>query len=384
MMKSILFLLLSTSAYASNYFPTEAEFLNESAHLIQVSSSYFSSKVYYDDQGVLTAMTSGDNFTLIDTNLKISYGISNQLQAALSARVRRVSSISGTYSLYKTGPESGAAFLKYSFPVTGNLKTAIGVRYRQTLYTATKYDVPQVAAPDEIVLGDDGSEYALDLFSTYHMGALKFIGNLSYQSPANNLSPEINYKLEGQYEFTHLVLLVGVDGIFSLKKDPYTMDTKPRISRGSTHLFNSINREIISAYAGMNYSFKKFAMGISGQGVIKGVSTDVGNTIALNFSTGTEGVTPESIKLKTFKEYQIDSSVLKISSKGNLVRIDQGISNDVEKGMKFDIYQTDYFGGNVLVASGIVIDVGSDWSTIKLLKKFKQIEIKPGFAARGY
>ena len=91
-----------------------------------------------------------------------------------------------------------------------------------------------------------------------------------------------------------------------------------------------------------------------------------------------------SVKIDAFKEYHVDGSVLKVSARGNFIRIDQGLSTDVEKGMKFDIYQTDYFGGNVLVASGVAYDVGADWSVIKLLKKYKEIEIKPGFAARGY
>ncbi len=88
--------------------------------------------------------------------------------------------------------------------------------------------------------------------------------------------------------------------------------------------------------------------------------------------------------MESFKEYVVDGSVLKVSARGNFIRIDQGLSTDVEKGMKFDIYQTDYFGGNVLVASGIAYEVGADWSIIKLVKKYKEIEIKPGFAARGY
>ena len=90
------------------------------------------------------------------------------------------------------------------------------------------------------------------------------------------------------------------------------------------------------------------------------------------------------MKIDAFKEYHVDGSVLKVSARGNFLRIDQGLSTDVEKGMKFDIYQTDYFGGNELVASGIVYQVGADWSVIKLLKKYKEITILPGFAARGY
>jgi len=95
-------------------------------------------------------------------------------------------------------------------------------------------------------------------------------------------------------------------------------------------------------------------------------------------------VSTESLKVESFKEYHIDGSVLKVSARGNFIKIDQGLSTDVEKGAKFDIYQTDYFGGNLLVASGVVFEVGSDWSVIKLTKKYKDIEIKPGFAARGH
>ena len=123
---------------------------------------------------------------------------------------------------------------------------------------------------------------------------------------------------------------------------------------------------------------------IKGQSIIYGKSTDKGNLIIAGLSWNSIGVTAESIKIDAFKEYHIDGSVLKVSARGNYIKIDQGLSTDVEKGAKFDIYQTDYFGGNVLVGSGVVFEVGADWAVVKLLKKYKDIEIKPGFAARGY
>ena len=134
----------------------------------------------------------------------------------------------------------------------------------------------------------------------------------------------------------------------------------------------------------MNYSFDKAIFAIKGQTVASGVSTDKGNSIIVSLVWGTEGVTAESIKVDSFKEYQVDGSVLKASVRGNFIKIDQGLSTDVEKGMKFDIYQTDYFGGNVLVASGVAYEIGADWSIIKIVKKYKEIDIQPGFAARGY
>ena len=383
----ILFLLLfisTSNAFAINYFPTEAEFLNPHAHLIQFSGSYFKTTGFYDDQGTLTNLNSGDQFSMMNSDFKLRYGWSKKIEAAVSARLRSVSSVYLGNSVSQTGAESATVYLKYSFPPVGSLLTGIGVRYRQTLYTNTKYDPPQVPPVVDIVLGDDGREYAVDFFATYVDSSLKYIANFSYQSPPNNLSTEILYKFELRYTFTSLTLLAGVDGVSSLKNDPNTAATKSQISTGATHLFNSTDRELVAPYLGANYAFKSFAVGVLGQQVMKGVSTDAGSLMALNISFGSEGVTPESVKIGSFKEYHIDGSVLKVSARGNFLRIDQGLSSDVEKGMKFDIYQTDYFGGNVLVASGIILEVGADWSVVKLTKKYKDIEIKPGFAARGY
>jgi hypothetical protein len=383
-MKFIFLFLFCHQAYSAQYFPTEAELLNSSAHLIQLSTSYFQTTGFFDETGILSALPVGDSFSMLESDFKISYGISKNFEAAVAAKIRNVNSVRGINPVMKTAAESAGVFLKYGFPTVGAFKTAIGARYRQTLYTNRKYDPPQIAPDTELVLGDDGSEYAVDFFSTVTKSSMKFIGNFSYFSPANFLSPEIPYKLEWQYLFTKMAISIGVDGVLSLHKDPLTSQTKPQMSLGATHLFNSINREMLAPYLGVNYSLKSFAIGLIGKAVIRGKSTDAGNSLALNISTGSEGVTSESIKVNSFKEYHIDGSVLKISTKGNLVKIDQGLSSDVEKGMTFDIYQTDYFGGNVLVASGIVIEIGSDWSNIKLIKKYKEIEIKPGFAARGY
>ncbi len=385
-MRLVLIFLFCSNVMAANFFPTEAELLNPRAHLIQFSGNYFKSSGNYDTEGVLSSLPAGYAYSIMNSDFKLRYGWTKRIEAAVSARLRSVSSTDDVNTINKTGAESAAVFLKYSFPEVNNLKSALGVRYRQTLYTNTKYDPPQNAPTAEVVLGDDGSEYAVELFTTYTSSKLQFIGNFSYQKPVNHLSTEILYKLESQYKFTDITLLGGLEGNFSLKDDTYTENPsqKPTVSKGSTNLVNSINREYMAPFIGMNYSFSKWAIGGLIQKVISGKSTDAGTLLAFNISTGTEGVTPEAIKIDTFKEYSIESSVLKVSARGNFLRIDQGLSSDIEKGMRFDIYQTDYFGGNVLVATGIAVEVGADWSVVKLTKKYKEIEIKPGFAARGY
>ncbi len=363
-----------------------AELLNPKAYSMSATGKIFQTSAFFDNDGVETSLPDGYEFRLMDLDLSISYGISKNLQITGMARVRNVSSTVDSQTVDKSGPESLAVEAKYSFAPVGNTRWAMGAHYRQTLYSETSYDQSAQVPIDELVLGDPGSEYGFDLYITHNAGAMKWDGKIGYSSPANDLSDEIPYKFEGMYRFTKLGLLAGVEGVFSLKKDQYAdmPASKPLQSTGATHLFNSINRQYVAPYLGANYAFEKIVVGMKGQTVMSGTSTDKGNAFIISLDWSSEGETPEAVKENSFKEYQIEGSVLKVSARGNFLRIDQGLSTDVEKGMKFDIYQTDYFGGNVLVGSGIVYDVGADWSIIKLVKKYKEIEIKPGFAARGF
>lgn len=384
---SALFLfIVSTPVMSANLHKGGAELLNPKAYSMNVTGKIFQTSAYFDNEGVETTLPEGNEYSLMDLDLSASYGISKNLQITGMGRFRNVSSTVNTVTTDKSGPESLGVEAKYSFEPVGNTHWAMGVHYRQTLYSETSYDTTAQVPIDEVILGDSGSEYGFDLYVTHNAGALKWDGKIGYSSPANDLSDEIPYKFEGMYRFSKLGLLAGVEGVFSLKKDQYAEvpANKPLQSVGATHLFNSINREYMAPYVGANYAFEKVIVGLKGQSIMNGTSTDKGSAFIISLGWSSEGETPEAVKENAFKEYQVEGSVLKVSARGNFIRIDQGLSTDVEKGMKFDIYQTDYFGGNLLVASGIVYDVGADWSIIKLTKKYKEIEIKPGFAARGF
>lgn len=385
-LSGVLVLSLSAPVMAAGVHRGGAELLNPSAYSINANASMFKTSAFYDYEGVETELADGNEYSLMDVDLSVSYAVSKSFEISAMGRFRQVSSTVGETTNENSGPESLGVEAKYGFGPSGNLRYAIGLHYRQTLYTNGNYENATQIPADELVLGDSGSEYGGDLYLTYLGTPWKWDAKIGYSSPANNLSDEVNYKLEGMYRFTKLGVLAGVEGIYSLKNDEFTETPtlKAPQATGGSNLFNSINREKVAPYVGLNYSFDKFIMAVKGQTVMSGTSTDKGNTISLNIGWSSDGITPESVKVDSFKEYQVDGSVLKISARSNFIRIDQGLSTDVEKGMKFDIYQTDYFGGNVLVASGIVYEVGADWSIIKLVKKYKDIEIKPGFAARGY
>lgn len=380
----------STFVFANFRRPSGAVFLNPKAYSIEFSEYVFSTTAYFDYQGHENSMPNEYGFMLADTELKLGYGYSSNLQFEVMGRMRYLNSMvtpsaNNTITKTKLGLESAQMGVKYQLPSVGNNFFALGLHYRQSMYTNHQYDPPQTAPNDDLVLGDDGAGYGVDFYSSYLFSKSRIDANLSLVKPGAELSQEIQYKLEGIYQFQSLGAILGVEGIMSLKKDPYSGDPnlKPKISTGATSLFNSINREKMAPYFGALYDFKKVTFEARGGMIMSGTSIDKGYFALMSINLNSEGVTSESVKIDSFKEYHIDGSVLKVSARGTYVKIDQGLSTDVEKGMQFDIYQTDYFGGNVLVASGIVYEVGSDWSVIKLSKKFSDIEIKPGFAARG-
>lgn len=376
------FLFLNSSLTRASTHRGGAELLNESAYAIKLESSYFLTAGLFDSDGEKKELIEGDKFQMIDSDFKLSYGISHVLESALFFKWRAIEAVNQTHSVSNSGPESAGVEFKYAFPIVGRTRYALGVHYLQTLYTNTNYPTSAVIPVDSIILGDDGSEYGVSGYMTYTNRSLKFDSYLKYVSPPNDLSSEIRYKAEWIYFFTKLSFNGGVEGIFSLHRDQ--LEQKPFLARGPSNIFNSLNRQYVAPFLGFNYSFEKFLLSLKGQSLVSGRSYDRANAVALAVTWNSEGVTLESSKVESFKEYHIEGSVLKVSVRGNFIKIDQGLSTDVEKGSRFDIYQTDYFGGNVLVGSGIVYEVGSDWAVIKLLKKYKEMDIKPGFAARGY
>ncbi len=361
----------------------DADLLNEKAYCLQFQISQFYSTSSFSENGVEVPFSGDQGFSVIDSDFKLSYGIEKNLESTLFFKARNVKVNDGTTAASNTGPESVGISAKYQFGPIGNIKYALGVHYLKTLYTNTVYANENLVPKNSVILGDDGTEYGVGFFSTYLNHPWKLNGALVYVSPPNDLSSEISYKAEILYQLKTFSFFAGIDGIYSLQRDQAIV--KPFMASGMpSKYFNSFNREKFSSFLGLDYLIGKVDLNFKVSMVLAGKSTDKGSLIQLGFSWGTEGVSPESVKVSSFKEYHIEGSVLKVSARGNFVKIDQGLSTDVEKGMSFDIYQTDYFGGNLLVASGVIHEVGSDWSVIKVVKKYSEIDIKPGFAARGY
>ena len=389
---TFIFLLIfaNTYVFADINRPGGAMLLDEKSYQIDLSSFVFKTTGHYDYLGNFVS-NANTYFLLNDNQLSLSYGISKKFEIEAMARARYLSSETNLnttpVALTKFGLESGAIGMKYKFDPINIAHYAIGAHFRQTLYTNPTYTLPSIAPNNSLSLGDSGTEYGLDLYTSFITSAhFRADFSLSFIRPPSNMSQEADYRGEVTYLFKKLGLVGGFDGIYSFNNDPYTSNpaNKPQINTGgATALFNSINRQNLTGYLGANYDFGKVLLSAKGGMVFRGVSTDKGYYGLFNLTYVSKGISADVEKIESFKEYHIDGSVLKVSARSVFIKIDQGLSTDVEKGMNFDIYQTDYFGGNVLVATGVVYEVGTDWSVIKLVKRYNDIEIKPGFAARG-
>ena len=74
----------------------------------------------------------------------------------------------------------------------------------------------------------------------------------------------------------------------------------------------------------------------------------------------------------------------KVSPQKEYVVLDKGLADNFEKGMKVDLFEFDYVGGNTLIATGVVVKTQSDSCIVKISQKYnQQKEIKEGLIARA-
>jgi hypothetical protein len=379
---------LSTSVNA-NLYRMESQTLVKKAKEFIVGGSYWKSSALLDIDGVEQQYTEGSAYSYMDGFVQMNYGFSDRLELGAGLRARSVSSdVINEDTKSDSGPESGFGFIKYSFTPKSKWTYAGSVFLEQTFYTNNDYTATETIPSDEIILGDSGTTYGFNVsigrdFSKTHK--VFFTGG--YRQPGNSLSPELTYKIETAWPYVKWAFYGGLRGIKSMNGDEFTdsVASKPRQATGSTLLWNSVNREKMEGYLGLNYAFSKtLTASVVGSQVFSGVSTDMGNKVLISLNWGSKGVSKDTRRVNKFKEYIIESDVIKVSPRGKFIKIDKGLAHDVEKGMKFDIFKTDFFGGNVLSATGTVYEVGSDWAIIKVLKRSPKHKVKAGFSARGY
>lgn len=349
----------------------------------------FKTTSHLDENGKRIPLDDLAGFARVDVDGTIKYGVKDNLELRLGGRYRsnNVVRVGSREAISSAGMERFTVGLKWDFCSKGRLRCAADFAYGQTLYSNKEYNSFGAVPRDELVLGDDGSETEVGVHLAYlrnNVNALSVYAGL--RMPPNKLSKEIPYSASTLWKNKKWGLEVGVDGVQSLEEESLdNTSNRPVEATSGTLLYNSINRSWMNAFASVYYSLTtQWRLGTKASNVLGGTYTDGGYEVGVSLMWSSKGVSEKDKKIKKFKEYIVTADITKVSSKGLFVRIDAGLSSDIEKGMKFDIYKKDFSGNNLLVATGVAYEVGSNNSVIKIVKRYRGVKVKKGFVAMGY
>jgi hypothetical protein len=381
---------LAQQASASlSYVPT-TRLLRAKGYQIGSYSDYFSTSKFVDKDGVKQDLGSGQTFNRIQSEVAGYYGATSNLQFGLGFRFRKNQATSEVNGEKQTatgnGLQSTFASIMYSFEQVNQLQYTIEGLFRYTPYNNQEY-VPATDDPKVLILGDHGNELSAGLGVTY-LGKNNnfFTLRTGYRKPGTDLSDEIYWQAEAALAWRYVALIGGVDGITSLKNDPFknTPTDRPVYYQNQvTELYGSSNREWIAPYLGLNFAMgKTWRLELRGGQVLSGYSTDLGSAFGVNLIKRVDKSDTRLVDNK-FKTYDLESSVTKVSPKKEFVVIDKGLADDFNKGMKIDFFEFDYIGGNILIASGVIVQVKSESSIVKITQHYNvKKEIKEGLIGR--
>lgn len=363
--------------------------LKSKGYQLGVYSDYFSTSKFVDNNGKKQPLAEGQSFSRIQSELAGEYGATDDLQFGLGFRFRKniaERDVNGE-SQTATGQGLQSTFLnvKFAFNQVEQLQYTLEGSFRYTPYSTEQFN----AATDDmnkLALGDTGNEMSAGLGITYLGKGNNYLTvRGGYRKPGSDISHEIYWQAEGAMAWKYVALVAGVDGVSSLKSDPFEKDPQNRpILNTQTYLYNTSNREYMTPYAGVNVALgNTWRIELRGSQVVSGNATDLGSAFGFNLIRRVDKNETRLVDSK-FKTYDFEMTVTKISPKKEYVVVDKGLADDLSKGMRVDFFDFDYVGGNTLVASGVVIQVKSDTAIVKLTQRYNtKKELKEGIIGRG-
>lgn len=388
LMKFLLpFLFFSNIVWAQTPYVAPTRLLHEDGTELFLSGDYFKSSQRIDEKGKKTALTDGESFDRAQFEAGLRYGLAKNFQIGGGLRLRQNQSThlqnDVEYKATSSGLQSIFTTFQYGFDPVGKMTYTLEGLYRYVPYS---YSDRTLEAPfdyeKELVIGDVGAEYSAGFAAAYTTDTKNvFSARAGWRRPGDYLSPEIYWQGEAAFVWKTMALIAGVDGVSSLGNG---QENRPVYLTGSSHLYHGLEREWVTPYVGLNFSLgPNWRTELRAAQVVSGKSTDMGTSFGIQLVRRVEANPKRMVDAK-FKSYDLEVTVNKVSPKKNYVVIDKGLSEDIAKGMRFDFYEFDYVGGNVLVARGVVIQTKVDSSIVKITQHYNlKKEIKPGLVGRA-
>lgn len=387
----VFYFLMLSGAFAQELGPSyvpATKVLRAKGYQIGLYVDSFTTAKSIDRDGNKVPLEEGQTFNRIQSEVQGYYGATHDLQFGLGFRFRQnraTLDVGGEEQVSESsGLQSTFGSIMFAFAQVDKLQYTLEGMFRYTPYNNEEY-LAGTDDPKVLILGDHGNELSGGLGVTYlAQNNNYFTVRSGYRRPGTDLSDEIYWQVEGALAWSRFALLAGVDGVSSIKNDPYedTPADRPIYNRG-TELYNSSNREWMAPYAGINMALgKTWRIELKGSQVVSGNSTDLGTTLGINIIRRVDKSATRLVDSK-FKTYDLECTVIKVSPKKEYVSIDKGLADDFNKGMKIDFFEFDYVGGNVLVASGIIIQPKADTAIVKITQRYNmKKELKEGLIGR--
>ncbi len=382
-------ILFSASAIGQITYIPSTFLLKHKGYQLNASGDLFTTTKNVDADGKATSLPSGQSFSRLQSELSGYYGATDELQFGMGARFRRnvseqLDSSNEGVRATSTGLQSTFFNVMYAFKPVKKLQYTMEGTFRYIPYTNTEGSTDSL----DLILGDDGNELSGGLGVTYSGANNNFFTTRGgYRKAGKELSDELYWQIEGALAWRYVALLAGVDGVTSMKKDPYNGETtnRPILNTGNTQLYNSTNREWITPYVGVNLGLGNlWRVELRAGQVVSGRSTDLGSVFGFQLVRRVDKGQSKSVD-SSFKSYDVEAYISKISPKKNYAIIDKGLSEGIQKGMKFDFFDyDDSTGKNVLIAQGSVIQVKAESAVIKIIQRFNsKKEIRDGLVGRA-
>ncbi|MES2529303.1 MAG: hypothetical protein V4598_19605 [Bdellovibrionota bacterium] len=387
----LIVLLGSSALWGQTSYVPPTRVLKERGTQISGSVDYFKTSKLADEKGRKTSLADGQSFNRYQGEVNGLFGLTDSFNAGIGFRYRHQTSAfnvgTDEYNAKASGVQSIMARFLYGFEPVDRTQFTLEGMFRYIPYGNEEISATNTSDRNKLILGDEGNEYSIGLGMTYSsLSNNHYTLRGGWRRPGDDLSTEFYWNGEIALQWRWVAALAGIDGVTSLENSTYESDPteRPAWNTGVTQMYNSINREWMAPYVGLNFAFSHaWRVEFKVSQTVSGSSTDLGSGFGISLVRRLDQ-SDEKIIDSQFKTYDLEATVTKVSEKKTYVVIDKGLNDDLEKGMRFDFYEFDYVGGNILIARGVVFKVSADKSIVKLTHRFNlSKEIKEGLVGRA-
>ncbi len=404
-------LLLGENAHATSVFRFENRRENPGGFRFLPEIGSLATSDNYDEKGAKAKVPFLTSYKKTYLDLTGVYGVNQNL--SLFGRLSMASVSYDTTTI--TGSGSGLT------------EQAMGINYRLWESPAARgraidfqfqLDIPlydnvssRTSSPRQPLRGDGTLDITLAAFGTspIYQGSgtrLFLIGGFGLSIRNNSYSKAIPYQLQiaGIPDRTGILYRLGFHGYKSMTSptgaatdfSPQAQSTVGIVDpqdAGSSLIVDALNSSYMQLRASLGYQWNPigdqlsltYLMPMSGTSTaaITGILIGAQFRFGAAHKAAAPGTNPTSSGAKPKLAYDLAGRVKQANDRLNLIKIDKGEVDGVEKGNIFDVYRTNPDGTQGdLIARGVVTGVTENESVVNLRQYKKEVWVQAGFIAR--